>query len=209
MRVRSLVAVCFILVLRPDPSVAQQFEIGAGIGSVCRGSEGDLCGGDSGAPLAAYASVLLADRFELGLRVASGRLDDRECNVTRDGRSEPGAPDAVQVFIQGRSIRYPTGQAIYHFRRGKRVRPLLGLGAGTFTIPRTIRCEPAGCQPLLHILAGPPEAARHIDVVTIFGLSVQATRHAIVRAGWQAHNFGGEELSSAEWFLAAGWRFGR
>lgn len=206
---RRVVPACVCVLLAAGPVAAQQFEVGAGISRTCRGTEGSICGPETGVPLAAHASVLFGGRMELGIRVAHGGLEDRTFTTTSNGRFDPGAPDEVRVAIEGRSIRYFTGQAIYHFRRSHRVRPLLGFGVGTFVLPHTIRCEPIGCGSLRSFGLGAADDRPHLDMVAISGLAVQATPRIVVRGGWQPHNLGGEELSSAEWFIAAGWRFGR
>lgn len=205
---RFVVAACVCVLLDAAPSAAQQVEVGAGLGRTCRGSEGGICGTDAGVPLAAHASVLFGGRLELGIRVAQGGLEDR--TFTTSLNFDPGASDDVQVTLEGRSIRYFTGQAIYHFRRSHRVRPMVGVGVGTFVLPRTLRCEPIACESLPPFLVASREARYHFDIVLpIVGLAVQATPRIVVRGGWQPHNIGGEELSSTEWFIAAGWRFGR
>lgn len=176
---RLVVPACFTLLLAAGPSAAQQFELGAGISRSCRGTEGSICGTDTGVPVAVHASVLFGGRIELGIRAAQGGLEDRMFTTT-SGRFDPGAADDVQVRIEGRSIRYFTGQANYHFRRSHRVRPMLGFGVGTFVLPRTTRCEPISCESLQSF--GLDAAARpHLDTVAIFGLAAQATPRTVAR----------------------------
>jgi hypothetical protein len=76
-----------------------------------------------------------------------------------------------------------------------RVRPLVGVGVGTFVLPRTLGCEPIACESLPPFLVASREARYHFDVVLpIVGPAVQATPRIVVRGGWQPHNIGGEEL---------------
>jgi hypothetical protein len=208
--IRSAIVLCAATLLTPAASSAQQFEIGAGVSAACRGSEGGICGEDRSVPLAGHVSALFDDRFELGLRVMSGGLEDQSFTAVRseDARFGPDSPDRLTVFFEDRSIRYVTGQALYHFRRGRRIRPILGLGLGSLMLPRTNRCEPAGCESTMLRLLAPPERTRRPDVAIIVGASVRASERVVIRGGWQTHNLGAEELSSVEWFIAAGWRFG-
>jgi hypothetical protein len=191
-------------------SNAQQLEVGVGVSTLCRGSDGSICSEDRAVPLSAHVSGLFDDRFELGFRVSRGAFDNQSFTISRgeDARFGPDSPDRVTVFTEDRSIRYLTGQALYHFRRGRRVRPVLGLGLGSLMLPRSNRCEPAGCEPTMQRLLAPPERTTRPDVAIVIGASVHASKRVVFRGGWQAHNLGGEELSSVEWFLAAGWRFG-
>jgi hypothetical protein len=190
-----------------DVVQAQAVEVGGGISAGCRGSEGGLCGDERFTAAGAYTSLWVADRIELGGRVARGPLPDLRIITPRDGTFRPEA-GVITVSEEDRSISYLTGQAIYHFRRGHRVRPMLGLGAGVVRIARTLRCTPADCAAYLQLIAGSSDLSNHVDAVVISGVSIRATERVTVRVGWQAHNFGGEELSSVEWVAAAGWRFG-
>jgi hypothetical protein len=187
-------------------AIAQTIEIGGSLSSACRGSGGSTCGTDHSAVLGAFASLWLDDRVEIRFRVAQGGLDDRRFEVPRDGRFKPGAPDRVTVFLEDRHLRYVTTSASYHFLRGRRVRPSLGVGVGTFKLPRRQRCAPSGCEDVLPLLAGPPEAPSTPDLMVTCGLSVRASSRLTVHAGWAAHNPLAESLSSTETFVGLSWR---
>jgi hypothetical protein len=187
-----------LLLWTPAAAAAQTLTIGTGISSACRGSEGSTCGQDHSAVANVTASIWLGERVEIQYRFGQGALPDRRFEVPRDGRFPPGAPDRVTVFLEDRALRYSTLSAIWHFLPGRRVRPLVGVGLGSSTVPRHRRCEPAGCDSLLTLLAGPERATPHSDVAFSAGLSVRATNRLSVRAGFTAHNPAAEGLSSTE-----------
>ncbi len=196
-----------LLLLLAADVTAQTFEVGGSVGFVCRGSEGSSCGGESLMMPGAFASIWLDDRLELQGRLARGPMHDRTFDVSPDGRFPPGL-SRVTVFLEDRRLGYGTLQGIYHFRRGERLRPMLGLGLGSLYAPRTRRCIPAGCDAVLELLAGPPKARATGDLVIMAGLNIRASSHLSVRLGFSSHNFAGESLSSEEWTTAISWRFG-
>jgi hypothetical protein len=183
---------------------AQAIEAGGSVAVSCKGSDGSFCNDDysglaTGGP---YLSVWLADRIEVGGRIAWLEQPD--------ARGEAGFPFPYRFTIQDRVRTIVQGEATWHFRRGKRLRPMVGLGFGAFHDGMTTSCMPAGCEAVLlsppRILLG-ESTVWHSDVSIMTGVSVAATDRIRIRGGWRYHNPFRDELALSELFLAAGYRF--
>jgi hypothetical protein len=166
---------------------------------------------------AVHASTWIADRLEIGIRYALLPLPDQRYSVTRDDRFGLSADPAarllprVDVTVENRSQRIVSGETIYHFARGRPARLFLGAGLGDKTHRYEQACAPAACESLMPILSSPVgRGSSHAGNLTaIAGVSGRIRRRLQVRAGIRLHNFGAEESSTSEAFIATGYRFGR
>ena len=212
---RQLLIVAFLMTA--SPAGAQVFEVSAGIGRGCIGSEGGLCGDDKGRVLATHASVWLDDRLELGVRFATLGLRDQTYFIAHDSRFEAADDPAarqlprIDVASRNRSRRILNGDVLYHFQRGRPVRILLGLGFGRRWDLSTETCTPAGCERIMAILSsgGSFLPGAHRDIAIVTGLSSRVRQRVEIRGGVRLHNFAGEGTSTAELFIATGYRLGR
>jgi hypothetical protein len=166
---------------------------------------------------ATHGSVWLADRIEIGVRFATLLLPDFGYAVGRDDRFNAVDDPAIRqwpridVTVRDRSRRILSGDTIYHFGRGTRVRGLLGLGLGSAWDGQVQACTPPGCERLMPILSSPAgrSSARLVDVTIVVGVSGRIGPRLQMRGGVRLHNFAGEDLSTSEIFMAAGYRFSR
>src|SRR5919108_1294508 len=126
------------LLLCAIPAYAQSFEAGASIAASCRGSEGSLCYESGLATFGPYASIWFADRIELGVRAVWLKRDDYQ---VESGNS----PDDA-FALTDRSRLVAQGEFIWHFRRGKRARPMVGFGAGVFRDRDVVTCDSPTCR---------------------------------------------------------------
>ena len=194
----------WLLLAAAATASAQVIEAGGSIAASCKGSDGSFCNDDYAglATGGAYFSVWLADRIEVGGRIAWLNQPDEH--------GEAGFPVSYRFTIEDRVRAIVQAEAAWHFRRGRRLRPMLGLGVGGFHDRMTLSCMPAGCETVLtsptRILLG--ESARwHSDVSLMTGVSIAATDRVRLRGGWRYHNPFRDELALSELFLAAGYRF--
>ena len=199
------------------PAAAQVFEVGAGIGRGCIGDSSGFCGNETGPMLATHASAWMADRFEIGLRLARLPRKSFGYTVPRDSRFDRVDDPAIRqmsriaVGVRDRSRRIFAGEAIYHFARGRPVRALLGLGLGEVINHFDHSCAPAGCERLMPIVASPVGKGSIVtgNLTIIAGVSGRIRERLQVRGGVRLHNFAGEGASTTEVFIATGYRFGR
>jgi hypothetical protein len=210
---RKLLGVTFVL-LSAAPAAAQVLEVGASIGRGCIGDSSGFCGPETDVMWAAHASVWLDDRLEIGFRFATLPLNDSSYVTPRDDRFNAASDPAVrqlpqiQTFIDSRSRQLLGGDVIYHFARGRLVRPHLGVGLGSRIERSTLTCQPSGCEQLMPILGSPVgrHASRSGNLAIVAGLSGRIRKGVLLRGGVRLHNFAGEEASTAELFIAAGYR---
>ena len=183
---------------------AQTFEAGASIATSCKGSDGSFCNDThSGLRTAGpYGSVWFDDRIEVSGRVVWLRQPDIQ------GRTFVIEPFEFAITDRARTIAH--GEVIWHFRRGKRARPMLGIGVGGYRDSQLVTCEPAGCEPRLGIngLDGGRSVESHRDTSIVAGVSVLLSSRLRVRGGWRYHNPFRDELALSELFVGAGLRFG-
>ncbi len=199
------------------PAAAQVFEFGGGAGRGCVGDSSGFCGDEAGPMWSLHAGLWLDDRLELGGRVATLPLPHVTYTVFRDDRFNRVADPAISrlptidVMLTERSRRLLSGELIYHFRRGSRVRPMLGLGMGSRTERWSAACVQPGCEQLLPIVATPAgrgEGRAGLGTI-IAGVSGRPGRRILVRGGVRLHNFAGEQTSTTEVFAAVGYQIGR
>ena len=178
---------------------AQTIEAGATAAASCVGSDGSFCSDGNLFTAGLAGSLMFADAFEVGGRVAWLARDDIRFEVPVRGSIE----DQTRVMVQA--------DAIWHFRKGKVLRPFVGLGLGGFRNRMTVTCSPPGCEPLLGLsgLRAGTQHDWHADEAVIAGASALVTPRLRVRAGLRYHNPLRDELALSEWFLGAGYRFGR
>ena len=205
-----------MLVSCASPATAQVFEAGGGLARSCAGSDGSLC--TSGAAMwAAHGSVWFDDRLELGFRGAFMYEPDFTYWVPRDDRfnaaDDPAARalPRIDVMVSNRRRTLLSAETLYHFRRGHSVRPLFGLGFGAMSDRSSETCTPQACERLMPILtaASVRRDGQRINVSIVAGVSGRINEVLQIRGGLRFHNFGGEEVSTTEVFIAAGYRFGR
>jgi hypothetical protein len=194
---------------------AQVVELGGGLSRGCPGDSSGFCGDDRGAMWAVHTTVWFDDRLEAGIRFGVLPLPDYTHAVAHDSRfdvvDDPAIRELprVDVAVRDRSRRIFSGEAIYHFARGRIVRPMLGIGLGDMSNRFDQACAPAGCERLMPTLSSPVgKQATHIHNVTIVaGLSTRIHDKLQLRGGVRLHNFAGEETSTSELFIASGIRF--
>lgn len=201
---RRLIPGLTLLLLAAGASAsAQAIEAGGSIAASCKGSDGSFCNDDysglaTGGP---YFSVWLADRIEVGGRIAWLKQPD--------ARGDALFPFPYEFAIEDRLRTIVQAEATWHFRRGKRLRPMLGFGGGGFHDRMNVSCAPAGCETVSsssRIVPG-EWTEWHRDVSLMTGVSVAATDRIRVRGGWRYHNPFRDELALSELFFAAGYRF--
>ncbi len=213
---RYVLCLLSVAVITCRAAEAQVFEVGAGIGRACVGSEGGLCGDEAAAMPSLHGSVWLDDRLELGIRFATMGRPDVSYAVAHDSRFDVVADPAVRelqrvdVASRDRSRRIIEGDFVYHFKRGSPIRPVLGVGLGRVWNRLTETCAPAGCEQLMPILSGPVGRRSHSNpnLSMIAGLSGRVGSHLEVKGGVRLHNFAGEGTSTAEVFVSTGYQFG-
>jgi hypothetical protein len=212
---RMLFALLFLTC--STPATAQVFEVGVGISRGCVGDEGDSCNDEPGPMWATHGSVWLADRVEIGIRLGTLLLPDSGYAIARDDRFNVVDDPAIRqlpridVTVRDRRRRILSGDTIYHFGRGTMVRGLLGLGLGAARDRYVQACAPPGCERLMPTLSSPVgrNSTRLPNVTIIAGVSGRIGARLQVRGGIRLHNLAGENLSTSEFFTAAGYRFGR
>jgi hypothetical protein len=179
----------------------QTIEVGGSIATSCKGSDGSFCNDThSGLRTAGpYASVWFGDRVEVSGRVVWLRQPDLQ------GRTFVIEPLEFAITDRRRSITQ--GEVIWHFRQGKRARPLLGIGFGRYRDTESVMCQPPGCELRLGIsgLAAGVLRESHRDESIVAGLSVLLNQRFRVRGGWRYHNPLRDELALSELFLSVGY----
>ena len=138
---------------------------------------------------------------------------DRDANPFNQRTFEmvPHAPARVDLAFVDRSRTLLLSRFLYHFSRGERVRPLLGVGVGELIDRQNFVCQPSGCESLVPLLVAQrvgPESSSHLDLAFIAGASIRATNRVRLRFGIQLHDFAFESLSTTAWFAETGVRFG-
>lgn len=195
---------CTLVVLTPicAPAFAhaQSFELGATIAAACIGSDGSMCDDAEGTRplLMGQARWWASERFDLGLSI--GRLGRRSKQILL-------FPDGVALDVTDRSRLFISAVATYYFLPRSRVRPMVGIGTGTYSDSQSVACDPSPCDPFVL-----PEQFRdsrrwRADVILMAGLAGRAGQRWMWRAGWQSHAFGNDENSTHEFFAGAGYRF--
>ena len=186
------------LTLVPALSDAQVVEVGATMAAGCPGGDGSWCSSGPHPMPAAHASMWINDRVEVGVRAANLPLPNVGGTLSDTGSGT--------FEFSERSRQFFSLVLIYHFRAGKTVRPMVGLGTGVYLRSEDLRCEPSDCGPI-----GFPAEGRHRtrmrDSIGTAGLSVHVTRRWVVRGGILFHRFD-DENRTMETFAGVGYRFG-
>jgi hypothetical protein len=211
---RLLLAIAAVMAAPAAAATAQILEIGAGLGRGCVGDSSGFCGDEAGLMWAATAGIRLDDRIELSVRLARLPLPDLTYVVRRDDRfnvaSDPAVRQLPQIVVadESRSRQILSGEAVYHFRRGSTVRPMLGLGLGTRIHRDQLSCRPVGCEELMPVLASGVgrTTSRAGNITIVAGLSGRVHDRVQLRGGVRLHNFAGEEISTTEVFIATAYR---
>jgi len=193
----------------PAVAQAQSVDIGVTLSDACRGTDGSVCGPEHFALPAVSAAIWLGRQMEIQTRIGQGHLDNRQYDVPRDGRFQGTSIQRMTVFREDRRHRFGTVEWLWNFRPEHRVRPFVGIGFGSFVVPRRHRCDPAGCERILELIDGPDNAATHRETTASVGLTIRATDRLRVRLGWTGHNFAADEVAMVEWGLGVAWRLRR
>ena len=167
-RVRLIVLLLpALLELGAATLAAQSFEVGGSIAASCIGSDGSICSEGNLLTAGPSASVWFADWVEVGGRVVWFELND----LSRTSRGET----TIDTLIASRERRIAQGEVIWHFRREKRIRPLVGVGVGRDWRSQVATCSPPGCEAALGrgFPAGRTSDSTS-DVSVVTGLSVLA-----------------------------------
>ena len=199
------------------PATAQVIEIGAGVGRACVGTDGSVCGDDTGAMWSIHSSIWFDDRLEVSARFAMFALPDWKYSQSRDDRfnlvDDPAVRQIqrIDVTFNERSRQILSGEAIYHFARGRPVRGFIGFGFGTLTNRGFQACIPAGCERLMPFLSSPVGRLSHTseNMTMIAGASGRISERLRVQGGLRFHNLPAEGRSTTEAFVATGYQFGR
>ncbi len=181
-------------------AAAQNVEIGGTVGAGCLGSDGTPCGAGTNPMVGGHVSWWIDERIELTARAARLPLEPFGLSVS--------IPAPVSAAITRRSRDFVSGLATYHFRRGKRIQPMLGFGSGGFARAQHVRCDPPGCAGL----AGLPLEGRRrtwmTDAIVVAGLSGTVGDRWRWRSGLLTHRFANDENSTLEYFVGFGRHFG-
>ena len=194
----TLVTTAFIVA--PALSHAQSVELGATIAAACVGSDGSMCDDAEGTRplLMGQARWWASERFDLGVSI--GRLSLRSKQVLL-------LPDDVALDVRDRSRLFISVVGTYYFLPRSRVRPMLGLGTGTYSDSQTVTCDPFRCDPLMLSEQYRDSRRWRVDVILMAGLSGRAGERWMWRAGWQSHALANDENTTHEFFAGAGYRF--
>jgi hypothetical protein len=193
-----VLVICFCLVAAG--ASAQTVELGGRFGAGCTGSEDSLCTGASPL-LGVQASVWAGDSVELGAQVA---------RINRGDLAFRAFDVPVDITVTDRKRDFVSFLFVYHFMKNRTVRPMLGLGSGWYSDASRTSCQPAGCQAILR--SGPllgQYRTWDVDAIFAVGLSGDARDRWVWRGGWQSHRFGNDENGTQQFFVGAGYRFGR
>jgi hypothetical protein len=179
---------------------AQTVELGGRFGVGCAGSEDSLCSGAS--PLfSVHASVWAGDSVELSTQFA---------RINREDLAFRAFDVPVDITVTDRKRDFVSLLFVYHFTKNRLVRPMIGLGSGWYSDASRTSCQPAGCQTVLR--SGPllgQYRTWDVDAIFVVGLSGDVGDRWAWRGGWQSHRFGNDENSTQQFFVGAGYRFGR
>jgi hypothetical protein len=184
-------------------ATAQTVEVGGRVAAGCVGSEGSICGGGTSPLAGGHVSLWFTDRYEINASAAHLGRDSFAFHATSD-------PVPIDIEVTDRSRDLISFLFVYHFMSDRRVRPMLGIGSGWYSDAERVTCQPAGCSTQLR---GGPRLGQYrewdVDAVFVVGLSSIVQERWVVRGGWQSHRFGNEENMTQQFFVAAGYRFGR
>jgi len=201
--VRFIAILTAAVMLSPAGAAAQAIEVGGSIAVSCKGSDGSFCNDSHSGLLTGgpYVSVWFADRVEIQGRAVWLNFPDLE------GQSIFPAPITYAVTERSRTLLQ--AEATWHFRRGKRLRPMFGLGLGGFRDRGTVSCAPDGCDgsPTYLRLTGRETAGWERDISLMTGLSATLSKRFRLRAGWRYHNPFRDELALSELFFGTGFAF--
>jgi hypothetical protein len=214
--IRMLLAVVTIASLA-RPAAAQVVELGGGVSRGCTGDSSGFCSDETGPMWSMHGGLWASTRWLISLRVAALPLPDFRYTTHRDERFNYAADPAarslprIDIMTRQRNRQIIGGEALYHFAGARRFGGVLGVGIGDLRNPRTLSCEPAGCEAVLTALGEEVGRAggRGVRNLTgIAGLSGPVWNRLHISAGIRLHNFAGENLSTAEAYLTTGIRFG-
>lgn len=210
-RITPSLVVVGLLVL-PAAASAQRFEVGASIGAGTAGTENSLAGGNTTIMPGVRASVWWGDRLETGIRLAWWPIPNPHGSAGYSINCGDGGPSTCDFFYVNFDRVTPrlfvAGEALYHFRRGSRLRPFVGGGYGRMDSSENVTCETPGCE--VHLTPGFRFGRRQssaTDIIVIGGVSWTLTNHLRLRGAVRMHRPGGEDLSTAETSVGLGVRF--
>lgn len=221
--ISSRPAVAVVVILLSSASVAAQslptsaerasaaprrFEVGAIGGVACTGSEGSVCGGNTGLPtIGGYGSLWITPRLELQARMTRFERPGYASTYVVVGSD---SRQTVTVNTTDRSREIAAGHLLYHFGSGP-LRWHTGVGYGTRRDRSRRTCTTDACVQLPANQRG----GGALGPVSLLGSNASLTFgvHGRIRSRWVArgavtvHNFAAESLSSIETTVALGVRF--
>ncbi|WP_291987039.1 hypothetical protein [Luteitalea sp.] len=186
----------------------RRFEVGAIGGVACTGSEGSVCGGNSGLPtVGGYGSLWITPRLELQARVTRFERPGYASTYLVI-RSDPH--QTVTVHTTDRSREIAAGHLLYHFGSGPlRWHTGVGYGARRDRLRRT--CTTDACIQLPANQRGGgalgPVSLLEPNASLTFGVHGRIRSRWVARGAVTLHNFAAESLSSIETTVALGVRF--
>jgi hypothetical protein len=193
-----ILAIAFCLVAAS--ASAQSVELGGRAGLGCGGTEDSLCR-DASPVVGVHMSIWPSDSIELGAWLA---------RLNRDDLAFRAVDVPVDITVADRKRDFVSFLLVYHFLKDRPLRPMVGLGSGWYSDASRTSCEPAGCQVILR--SGPllgQYRTWNVDAIFMIGLSGNVGGRWVWRGGWQSHRFGNDENSTQQFFVGAGYRFGR
>jgi hypothetical protein len=176
-----------------NPALAQSVEVTAALGPTCVGSESSMCHRSASIMWMGQVGVVQDDRWEVAGRI--GRVGLPDLQYAASGVS----PEQI---VQDRSRLFLVAQLEYRFLQGKRVRPFIGAGFGSFRESEMVTC-PGGC-----LAPGPGpsrHAAYHTDLVPVFGLVGRLSAKLRMRFEVDLHNPAAEHLSTVAYLFGVGY----
>jgi len=186
---------------------AQGFlEIGGGVGAAGRSSEDSLWS-DTTAGWSAYVAGWAAERILLGARFVRTKFPDQRSVLTYSPRA--GFPSVVEREFSDQTRTFVTAEVLYHFRRGRALRPLVGASVGWFRETFFYTCRPAGCEGLLSgsLVPGQRRTSGHGDFAIVAGVAGQIKARWRLRGSVRLHNLPGDHLGTSEVSVEVGYRF--
>jgi hypothetical protein len=172
-----------------------------------RGSESELARHEALLTTGLHVSAWWADRVETGIRWVWVDVPSDDYRTGYGFDCVAGVCHTI-VEIEGHRFggrRMVSGHVIYHFRRGRLLRPYLGGAIGTIHERERVACVTPGCEAYLGGLGERRFSYDNVAIIT--GLSTLLWNRVVVRGGIVLHGFAGEELSLFETSALVGYRF--
>ena len=200
-------ALLVALTATPSTAEGQFIEPGGSLGTGARGTESQMVRQEARLTGGLHLSAWWADRVEGGVRLVWVDLPSHRYQTgygfdCATGKCQTIVETATQTYGGRRMV---SGHGVYHFRRGRLLRPYLGVGVGTIHERERVECVTPGCE----AFGLRPGERRYSygNVAAISGLSTTLGDRLYVRGGIVFHRPAGEELSLFETSAQIGYRF--